>query len=67
MIVRAVTTAADTPTRRRDDALTDAQRDAAHRLRDAARIVAAAALPADYRPDAFRIVAATLLDAQRAA
>lgn len=37
--------------------LDDRQRDVCHALRDAARIVGQAALPAKYRADAFRLAA----------
>jgi hypothetical protein len=56
--------ASDNPGRRADDraALDPTQRVLCHALRDGARIVAAAGLPADYRAAAYAAVIPRVLD-----
>lgn len=56
--------AVDNPQRRAEDhtSLDATQRVLCHALRDGARIVAAAGLPADYRPAAYAAVIGRVLD-----
>lgn len=54
--------AVDNPQRRMTDVLDPYHRTLCHALRDGARIVAAAGLPADYRAAAYTAVIPKILD-----